>query len=585
MTTFEASTTRHSRDDAGHADDLARSLERAQRLARLVQWRFDPDARTFRWFRGSAVIFRGLEGEGPLWDTLLRWVHPLDRARVEEGFRRGVSHDLEYRLILPDGEERVVHQEAETEVDRQTGRLCIIGTAQDVTQLRAAEDHVRRLAYYDELTALPNRSHACRFLTSAIATAKMRRQRVAVVSLDLDHFRRVNDSLGHVAGNVLLREVGARLHQFGADDAARGNRPEMFVARLGGDEFALIVRDCAGEREGPELFRRLNAQIGTPYAVDGVQVVLSFSAGIATYPASGDDAEALLMRADAAMHVAKDRGRGRSEVFASELGEKLQRRDSVERRLRRALALEQGLEIHYQPKVDVTSRRAVGVEALLRFVPDAIGPIPPNELIAVAEETGTIVELGDWVLRTACRQAKAWSSISALRVPVAVNISARQFNAPDFADKVRQVLAETQLSPDLLELEVTEGVMVEDIETAIGLLEQLKEIGVRVALDDFGTGYSSLAYLTRFPVDTLKIDRSFVAEIGVAPKSEAIVTAIVALSRSLGIDVVAEGVETEAQRAFLEQLGPMSIQGWLFSKALPGPLALAWITAREAATT
>ena len=568
---------------SGEVDEDARNLVRARRFARLVQWRFDPEARSFRWSQGSAEIFVGLEGEGTPAQVLFRWVHPDDRARVEDALLRTTSHRVEYRIVLPSGVERLVEQTADAEVDHRTGRTCLVGTAQDVTELRAAEERVTRLAYYDELTGLPNRPHACRFLKAALATARLRGQRVAVLSLGLDFFRRVNDTMGHLAGNAILQDVAARLQRIVSEEVTRDGRPEAMVARLGGDEFAIILRDVRTDDEAPALFRALTRELSAPFAFEGSRMVLSASAGISTYPTSGSDVDALLMRADAAMHVAKERGRGRCQVFAAEMLEKLQRRIDVESRLRAALASGQGLELHYQPKVEASARRVVGVEALLRWTPDALGPISPTELVTVAEQTGLMVELGDWVLRTACLQAKAWSAVSAVSIPIAVNISARQFSAADFVEKVARALDETGVSPALLELEVTESVMMIDIAATGRMLEQLKALGIHVALDDFGTGYSSLAYLTRFPIDTLKIDRSFVMEIGVTRKSEAIVSAIVALSRNLGIEVVAEGVETEAQRAFLAQLGPLSIQGWLFAKALPEKAALAWIEAHEAA--
>jgi diguanylate cyclase (GGDEF)-like protein len=564
-------------------DESPRSLARAQRLARLAQWRLDPEARTFCWAKGSGETFEGLEGEGIASEMLLRWVHPNDRARVADALSSMRSHHLEYRLALPSGEEVIVHQDADTEVDAVSGRVCLVGTAQDITMLRVAEQQVTRLAYYDELTALPNRSHACRFLQAAIATAKLRGQRIAILSLDLDLFRRVNDIRGHVAGNALLADFAGRLLRVTTSEVARLGRPQPMVARLGGDEFAVILCDVRSDDEVIGLFAQLATQLSEPHQVEGASVVVSFSAGIACYPESGGDVDELLMRADAAMHAAKDRGRGGYQIFAPEMQQKLERRIQVENRLREALASGRGLELHYQAKVDVPSLAVTGVEALLRWgAKDAFGPISPFELVSVAEETGLIVPLGDWVLRTACVRAQQWS-VTSQPLRVAVNIASQQFGAADFAEKVRRVLAETGLPPELLELEITESVMMRDVEATGRMLERLKSVGVHVALDDFGTGYSSLSYLTRFPIDALKIDRSFVIEIAVASKTEAIIRAIVALSRSLGIQVVAEGVETEQQRAFLESLGPLTIQGWLFSKALAGEAVFEWIVGRHAA--
>jgi predicted signal transduction protein with EAL and GGDEF domain len=354
------------------------------------------------------------------------------------------------------------------------------------------------------------------------------------------------------------------------------------AARLGGDEFVIIVRNVRTNENAPDLFRLLAARISEPYVIDGASVVVSCSAGIATYPANGRDVDTLLMHADAAMHSAKERGRNGFQVFAAEIQQKVERRLGIESRLRGALAAGRGMELHYQPKIEVPSRRVSGVEALLRWTPDGNGPISPIELVAVAEDAGLVVQLGDWVLRTACLQARRWASEGARSIRVAVNISARQFCEPDFAEKVARVLKETDLSPDLLELEITESIMMIDTALSGRMLAELKALGVRVALDDFGTGYSSLAYLTCFPINSLKIDRSFIKEIGVTRKSEAIVGAIIALSQSLDIEVVAEGVETDEQRIFLERYGMLEIQGWLFAKAMPSDKAAAWIEQHEA---
>lgn len=561
----------------------ARSLARAQRLARLVQWELDLDTQVFTWSETSSDVFNGLEGAGDLSESLLRWVHPKDRTNVADALARGEAHHVEYRLVLPTGEERFVHQEAETELDEATGGARMIGTAQDVTELRAAERQVAHLAFYDALTELPNRAHACRFLESALREAVLCDESIAVISLDLDLFRRVNDSIGHFAGNTLLQEVAGRIRAVVKEH--EGNcpslRPQAIAARLGGDEFVVILRDVQTDDDAPGLFRHLAERISEPYVVDGSAVVVSCSAGIATYPTNGSDVDTLLMHADAAMHSAKLSGRNGFQHFASEIQQKVERRLLVESRLRGALASGHGLELHYQPKVEAPGGRVAGVEALLRWTPDEAGPISPTELVAVAEDTGLVLQLGDWVLQTACEQAGRWVDEGLRPIRVAVNISAHQFREPDFAEKVARVLAETQLSPDLLELEITEGVMMFDTVATGRMLEDLKLLGVRIALDDFGTGYSSLAYLTRFPIDTLKIDRSFVKEIGVTRKSETIVGAIIALAQSLEIAVVAEGVETDEQRLFLERFGALEIQGWLFAKAMPGGVVAAWVVEHE----
>ena len=570
-----------SRQLAARAEAAEIALAHAQGVARFVQWRFDPDRRTFAWSTGADVVFAGLEGEGLVSDALLRRVHPDDRARVEASLAESGPRRLEYRLILEDGEERQVQQETWPEHDAVTGSARMAATVHDVSELRGAEGHADRLAYYDDLTDLPNRAHAERYLRAAVATAKLRRQQVAVMSIDLDLFRRIKDPLGHAGGNAVLQEIARRVTRAIGDDTSRGRRPEPLLARVGGDEFVVILRDVRDSEEVATFFRLLAARLGEPYLVDGAQVAVSCSAGVATFPENGRDVDTLFRHADAALHEAKARGRHCILNFDSKIQEELDRRHEVERRLRAALACGESLELHYQPKVEVPSGRVAGVEALLRWRCAADGPISPTELVSVAEETGLIEQLGDWVLRTACLQAKEWSERGPRGIRVAVNVSAAQFGAPGFEQRVAALLTETQLAPNLLELEITEGVMMFETAVTSRVLARLKLLGVRIAIDDFGTGYSSLAYLTRFPVDCLKIDRSFIEGIGVAEKSEAIVAAVIALARSLAIDVVAEGVETVEQRVFLERFGALKIQGWLFSKALPNDMVAAWITRHE----
>jgi len=559
----------------------AEHLRRAQLLGRLVQWRFDAEARTFGWSEDPSARFAGLAAEGSLGETLLRFVAPPDRARVEHAVLHLRAHRIEYRLCLPGGDERSVVQEAVLTLDPASRRSILLGTVQDVSELRDAERALHRVAYYDEITALPNRAHASSYLRAAVLAAQQRGREVAVLSFGIVSFRRINDTFGRLAGNIVLCEIASRLRA-AIEQAPRGEHvTEGMVARHGGDEFLAVLCD-AGEEAASAVLRLASANLAAPIVLDGTKVVVSCSAGASFSSTLTADGDALIAQADAAMHVAKAEGRSGYRVFASDMQQKLERRIDVERRLREALASGTGLELHYQPKVEARGRRVKGVEALLRWSPDAGGPVSPLEIVSIAEESGLIHVLGELVLRTACRQAKAWC-LTGSKLCVAVNVSAHQFASEDFADTVARVLEETQLPPGLLELEITEGSMMADAEAARGMLTRLKCLGVRIALDDFGTGYSSLAYLTRFPIDTLKIDRSFVVEIGSSRKGEAILGAIIALSRNLDIEVVAEGVETAAQAAFLASLGELEIQGWFYSKALPPLEALAWIARHEAA--
>ncbi len=557
----------------------AEHLHRARMLGRVVQWRFDAEARTFAWSEDPSARFAGLAAEGTLSETLLRFVALPDRARVEHAVLLRGAHCIEYRLCLPGGEQRMVMQEAVVTVDPVSGRPILLGTVQDVSELRDAERALDRVAYYDEITSLPNRAHASSYLRAAVLAAKLRGSEIAVLSFGIVSFRRINDTFGHLAGNIVLREIASRLRAAAEQLPRDAHAGVGMVARHGGDEFLAVL--CDAEQEAASTFFRLaSAKLAAPIVLDGTKVVVSCSAGATFSSASTGDGDGLIAQADAAMHVAKAEGRSGYRVFASDMQQKLERRLDVERRLREALSCGTGLELHYQPKVEARGCRVKGVEALLRWSPDARGPISPLEVVSIAEESGLIHVLGELILRTACQQAKAWSRAGP-ELCVAVNVSAHQFASVDFADNVARILEETQLPPRLLELEITEGAMMGDAEAARGMLTRLKCLGVRIALDDFGTGYSSLAYLTRFPIDTLKIDRSFVVEIGLSRKGEAILGAIIALSRDLDIEVVAEGVETAAQEAFLASLGELAIQGWLHSKALPPLEVLAWIARHE----
>ena len=557
----------------------AEQLDRARMLGRIVQWKFDAEARTFAWSEDPSARFAGLADEGTLGETLLRFVAPSDRARVEHAVLLRRAHRMEYRLCLPGGDERLVMQEAVVTVDPVSGRPTLLGTVHDVSELRAAERALDRVAYYDEITALPNRAHVSSYVRAAVLAARLRGSEIAVLSFGIVSFRRLNDTFGHLAGNIVLREIASRLRATIEQLPRDAHAGEGMVARHGGDEFLAVLCD-AGQEAASTFFRLASAKLAAPIVLDGTKVVVSCSAGATLSSASTADGDGLIAQADAAMHVAKAEGRSGYRVFASDMQQKLERRLDVERRLREALACGTGLELHYQPKVEARGRRVKGVEALLRWSPDARGPISPLEVVSIAEESGLIHVLGELILRTACRQAKTWSQAGS-ELCVAVNVSAHQFASVDFADNVARILEETQLPPGLLELEITEGSMMGDAEVARGMLTRLKCLGVRIALDDFGTGYSSLAYLTRFPIDTLKIDRSFVVEIGLSRKGEAILGAIIALSRDLAIEVVAEGVETAAQEEFLASLGELAIQGWLHSKALPPLEVLAWIARHE----
>ncbi len=551
-------------------------LSRAQRLARLAQWQLDRGGGVV-WSELSLEILRDSFGiESGSMADFLSSVHDDDRARVAHAFGTLQAHCIDYRLRLPDGSERVVHQEAELIAPGASLEPRLLGATQDVTALRLAERRIERMALQDELTGLPNRAAARSALSQALADAKETGRRLAVLVVGIDGLKRVNATLGRPARDLVLRDVARRLDAF-----ARKSSPRPLVARSGDEDFVVVLPDVdAGEaaRFAREILEAAPPAAGGSDALAGT----SASVGIAACPDDGFDADLLLERAEIAMQHARDRGRGQLQFYTASMQADVERTLHIETVLRAAIRGGTGLALHYQPKVDLPSHAVCGVEALLRHTPDGGPRIGPVDLVRVAEESGLMVALGEWVLQTACVQAKVWQDEGAA-LRVAVNVAARQFAEPSFVARVASILAETGLLPSGLELEITEGTILE--EGALATLSALKALGVRIALDDFGTGFSSLAYLTKLPIDSLKIDRSFVIAIGTAPKSEAITASIVTLAHSLDIDVVAEGVETELQRAFFDGRGALSIQGWFYAKAMPGSAVTGWIREHYAATS
>jgi diguanylate cyclase (GGDEF)-like protein/PAS domain S-box-containing protein len=432
--------------------------------------------------------------------------------------------------------------------------------ARDVTELRQYETQVSFQATCDALTALPNRLLFRERLSRAIKRADSRSISVGLMFIDLDNFKDINDTLGHAVGDELLKGTANRL--------ADVLRTTETAARMGGDEFAIMVEDASDPAAMAQLANKLREVIAWPHYIEGREVTITCSIGITRHPLDGSGVDTLLSNADAAMYRAKEEGRNTFRHFSPEMNGTIRRRLDISNCLRRAIRIPE-FSLHFQPRAELAGGRLVGVETLLRWQSADLGTVPPSEFIPVAENNGLIVPIGEWVLYEACRQAAQWRHTTAGPLNVAVNLSARQFRDTDIVRTVSRVLESTGLPASMLELELTESALMHDVERVSHTLDRLKEIGVRIAVDDFGTGYSSLSYLKSFPLDYLKIDRSFINDIPHDANDRAIVRAIIAMAHSLGIKVIAEGVETTEQLEFLADLHCDEVQGYLLCKPAP----------------
>ncbi len=489
-----------------------------------------------------------------LYESPTEWEFFLTKIKSEKSI---TNHEMRFRRKNGDSAWAMLNVSL---VDDDSGASEILeATLVDITERKLAEERAQSLAYYDALTGLPNRILLSDRLSKALATARRQKHKVALLFLDLDRFKIINDSLGHSAGDLLLQEVAERL--------ARCTRDQDTVARLGGDEFLIVLSNLKDIHDAAVAVERFMDAMTAGFVVQGHSLSISCSLGVSIFPEHGADGETLIKNADAAMYSAKDNGRNNFRFFTADINTEAVARLALENGLRSALAKKE-LFLVYQPQMDIASGKITGLEALLRWQHPELGLVPPNDFIRIAENGGLITAIGEWVLKTACSQARKWQDEGLTPVSVAVNVSAVQFRQAGFPETIRRVLQESGLDPHYLELELTESLLLSNADVMSSVVQQLMAMGLRLAIDDFGTGYSSLSYLKRFPVTKLKIDSSFIRDVAVNPDDAAITTAIISMAKSLDLKVVAEGVENEAQMSFLRIHQCDAIQGYYFGKPL-----------------
>jgi len=497
-------------------------------------------------------------------DDLIVLKHVTDKVEDPDGFIERVGYlnshrDEKSRDELRFKNGKIFDRYSAPLVDskgRYRGRIWYF---RDITDRKLAEERVQFLAYYDALTGLPNRTLLQDRLAKALAGARRRKDKVAILFLDLDRFKDINDSLGHSVGDLLLQEVAERLKTWA--------REQDTVARVGGDEFLIVLTGLKDVADAAVATERIVNLMTAGFVVRGHPVNVSCSIGVSIFPEHSADCETLIKNADAAMYSAKENGRNRFQFFTEDMNAQGVERLTLENSLRLALDKKE-LFLVYQPQMDIATGRITGLEALLRWQHPDLGLVPPDKFIRIAENSGLIVPIGEWVVRTACRQARKWQDEGLPPVSVAVNVSAVQFRQEGFCELIRRVLYETGLAPQYLELELTESLLLANADLMLSVVQELKAMGVTLAIDDFGTGYSSFSYLRQFRVSKLKIDRVFIRDVAVNPDDAAITTAIISMAKSLRLKVIAEGVEDEAQMSFLRAHQCDEIQGYYFSKPL-----------------
>ena len=561
------------------------NLAHAQRIAQLGAWECSLDDQRMSGSDEVGQVLVGRRGwipETP--EAFLACVCAEDRERVREAFRQGAgsgeAFDVDFRVQPRGGQPKYAHLDVEFQRDAHGRVVGARGSLQDVTEYRAAQARIHELAFYDSVTGLPNRAYFRERLTECLAQARRSGRRLALLFVDLDQFKRINDSWGHHVGDELLCQVARRLSEAlrRSDVMSRfDTREKSTLARLGGDEFVILLNDIERPEHAGNAAQRLLDQFKQPFLLDDNEVFVSGSVGIAVFPDDATDEHTLLKHGDMAMYQVKQEGRNGYSFFTADMNTRAIERLNMEASLRRAVERDE-FRLYYQPKVAAASGEVVGAEALIRWQHPDLGLIGPAQFIPIAEESGIIVAIGTWVMEEACRQRAAWATCLAPDFQVSVNLSAAQFAQADLVETVVRALDAAGVSPSQLQIELTETMLMGDLARGLEVLRQLREHGVALAIDDFGTGYSSLNYLKRLPISCLKIDRSFVRDLNDDPRDAAIVRSTVALAHNLGLSVVAEGIENAEQRDVLVSFGSDELQGYLYSPPLPPVAFIDWLT-------
>lgn len=567
-------------------------LDNAQRIARLGNWEWCLSTQHLSWSREFGCVI-GLLADQRLdsWSDFLGCIADAERHNVRllagQAIEEKQPFNIEFSVeSVNDGAVRRIRLEAEPHLNEGGECTHMLGTIQDITERTNAQKQIHNLAYFDLVTGLPNRAQLNETLRYTLKLAKRNDTTFALLFLDLDHFKQVNDSLGHDAGDELLKQISARLTSVVRDydmvSASEKSASEEFdsqhtVARLGGDEFVVLLGQVNRVEDAARVAERIAQSVGEPYRIGDNTVNVTTTIGISVFPADGITAEGLMKSADVAMYHAKDSGRNGYQFYSRNIHQQALARFLLERDLKEAIENDQ-LTLVYQPKVNLSDGNVSGVEALVRWDHPQLGMVSPSEFIPLAEETGLILRLGRWVLCQATRQMQRWIDAGIDPLLIAVNCSSVQFSRSNIIEDINNALSFSGLEPRLLEIELTESLLLQDIELGIRSLRDMKALGIQVSIDDFGTGYSSLSYLKRLPVDKLKIDSSFVKNLGVDAGDVAIVSAIITLSHNLNLSVVAEGVETQQQYDILHGFDCDEVQGYLISYPMQAADLAKWLT-------